>query len=221
MRTMWRHEHNALLDSRMVGHSLDAHNERSAPALMEETPKALRVAVVEDDPRIQQLISAEITDEGHACICFGSAEDFLDEAGSDRLDLLLDLMLPGMDGLACLKQLELQAATQPALRVVIVTALNDADLSMNTRTRDVMRGDRAIRLSVKEYDLLNFLMRGAGRVLERQEIMHGVWGENFYGDDNLLDVYIRYLRQKVELDDAPTLIHTVRGVGFILREQTN
>ena len=96
----------------MVGRSLDAHNECNAPALMEETPKALRVAVVEDDPRIQQLISAEITDEGHACICFGSAEDFL------------------------------------------------------------------------------------------------------------LDVYIRYLRQKVQLDDAPTLIHTVRGVGFILREQT-
>ena len=205
----------------MVGRSLDAHNECSAPALMEETTKALRVAVVEDDPRIQQLISAEITDEGHACICFGSAEDFLDEAGSDRFDLLLlDLMLPGMDGLACLKQLQLQAASQPALRVVIVTALNDADLIMNTRTRDVMRGDRAIRLSVKEYDLLNFLMRGAGRVLERQEIMHGVWGENFYGDDNLLDVYIRYLRQKVELDDAPTLIHTVRGVGFILRDQS-
>ena len=108
----------------MVGRSLDAHNECSAPALMEETPKALRVAVVEDDPRIQQLISAEITDEGHACICFGSAEDFLDEAGSDRFDLLLmDLMLPGMDGLACLKQLQHQAA----LRVVIVTALNDAD----------------------------------------------------------------------------------------------
>ena len=91
---------------------------------MEETPKALRVAVVEDDPRIQQLISAELTDEGHACICFGSAEDFLDEDGSDRFDLLLlDLMLPGMDGLACLKQLQHQAA----LRVVIVTALNDAD----------------------------------------------------------------------------------------------
>ena len=57
--------------------------------------------------------------------------------------------------------------------------LKVADLSMNTRTRDVMRGDRAIRLSVKEYDLLNFLMRGAGRVLERQEIMHGVWGRKF------------------------------------------
>ena len=101
----------------MVGRSLDAHNECNAPALMEETPKALRVAVVEDDPRIQQLISAEITDEGHACICFGSAEDFLDEAGSDRFDLLLlDLMLPGMDGFACLKQLQLQAASQDRMQ---------------------------------------------------------------------------------------------------------
>ena len=82
----------------MVGRSQDAHNDCNAPALMEETLKALRVAVVEDDPRIQQLISAEITDEVHACICFGSAEDFLDEAGSDRFDLLLlDLMLPGLE----------------------------------------------------------------------------------------------------------------------------
>ncbi len=96
--------------------------------------------------------------------------------------------------------------------------LRVGDLVMNTRTRDVSRGERSIQLSVKEYDLLNFLLRGAGRVLERQEIMHGVWGENFYGDDNLLDVYIRYLRQKVEEPEAPTLIHTVRGVGFILRD---
>ena len=103
----------------------------------------------------------------------------------------------------------------------VTELLQVADLKMNTRTRDVSRGDRDIRLSVKEYDLLNFLMRGTGRVLERQEIMRGVWGENFFGDDNLLDVYIRYLRQKVELDGAPALIHTVRGVGFILRDQSS
>jgi two component transcriptional regulator, winged helix family len=102
-----------------------------------------------------------------------------------------------------------------------VVQLMVADLSMDIRTRDVKRAGRTIQLSVKEYDLLNFLMRGAGRVLERQEIMRGVWGENFYGDDNLLDVYIRYLRQKVESKDSPTLIHTVRGVGFILREESN
>ena len=109
----------------MVGCSQDAHNECSAPALKEETPQALRVAVVEDGPRIQQLISAEITDE--------------------RL-----------------------------------------------RPRARTSGAHA-----------------------------RFWGENLYKDDNLCDVYIRYLSQKVELDDAPTLIHTVRGVGFILRERTN
>ena len=112
----------------MVGLFQSAHNECSAPAVMEETPKALHVALVEDDPRIQQLISAEITDEGHACVCFGTAEEFLVESDSERFDLvLLDLMLPGMDGLACLKQLQLKDTPKAALRVVIVTALNDAD----------------------------------------------------------------------------------------------
>jgi len=98
--------------------------------------------------------------------------------------------------------------------------LQVADLIMDTRTRDVSRAGRSIHLSVKEYELLNFLMRGAGRVLERSEIMHGVWGENFYGDDNLLDVYIRYLRQKIEDKTTAPLIHTIRGVGFILREES-
>ena len=201
----------------MVGRSLDAHNECSAPALMEETPKALRVAVVEDDPRIQQLISAEITDEGHDEIT--DRVKALDAGVDDYLikPFSIDELM------ARLRAMHRRAETfsGPIGGSDVNEILKVADLSMNTRTRDVMRGDRAIRLSVKEYDLLNFLLRGAGRVLERQEIMHGVWGENFYGDDNLLDVYIRYLRQKVELDDAPTLIHIVRGVGFILRNQTN
>ena len=193
----------------MVGRSQDAHNERSAPALMEETPKALHVAVVEDDACIQQLISAEITDRVKALDA--GVDDYLIKPFS--IDELM----------ARLRAMHRRAETfsGPVGGSDVNEILKVADLSMNTRTRDVMRGDRAIRLSVKEYDLLNFLMRGAGRVLERQEIMHGVWGENFYGDDNLLDVYIRYLRQKVELDDAPTLIHTVRGIGFILRGHTN
>ena len=98
--------------------------------------------------------------------------------------------------------------------------LSIGDLQIDTSTRDVTRGERSIQLSVKEYDLLVFLMRSGGKVLERAEIMRGVWGENFFGDDNLLDVYIRYLRQKIESPELPALIHTVRGVGFILRDET-
>ena len=101
------------------------------------------------------------------------------------------------------------------------TFLAVGGLTINTQTRDVHRSGQRIQLSVKEYELLCFLMRGNGKVLERSEIMKGVWGEDFYGDDNLLDVYIRYLRQKVESKDLPPLIHTVRGVGFILRDESH
>ena len=95
---------------------------------MEETTEALHVALVEDDPRLQQLISAEIVDEGHECLCFGSSEAFLDVVNHHRFHLvLLDLMLPGMDGLECLRKLISRPKSFDLPRVVIVTALNDAE----------------------------------------------------------------------------------------------
>jgi DNA-binding response OmpR family regulator len=93
-----------------------------------------------------------------------------------------------------------------------------ADLTVNTATREVTRAGEAISLSVREYDLLLCLLRRAGRVVERENILREVWGENHFGDENLLGVYIRYLRRKIEPDGLPTLIQTVRGVGFMLRE---
>jgi DNA-binding response OmpR family regulator len=123
---------------------------------MEETTKALRVALIEDDPRIQQLIGAEISDEGHDCICFGSAEDFLEAAAPNSFDLvLLDLMLPGMDGLTCLKQLQLKAPSWPTLRVVIVTALNDAD----KRCEALSNGAEAYVLKPDLFEQLPQLLR--------------------------------------------------------------
>ena len=95
---------------------------------MEESTNALRVALVEDDPRLQQLISAEIVDEGHECLCFSSSEAFLDAVNHHQFHLvLLDLMLPGMDGLECLRKLIRHRKGSDLPRVVIVTALNDAD----------------------------------------------------------------------------------------------
>jgi two-component system response regulator MprA len=93
-----------------------------------------------------------------------------------------------------------------------------ADLILDTATREVSRSGAPISLSVREYELLRHLMESPNRVLERQAILRAVWGENHFGDDNLLDVYVRYLRRKLEQAGQPTLIQTVRGVGFMLRE---
>ncbi len=96
--------------------------------------------------------------------------------------------------------------------------LSFGGLVVNTASREVSRNGRTIQLTVREYDLLLCLMRQPNRVQERNAILEQVWGETFVGDDNLLDVYIRYLRKKVEVPGQPTLIQTVRGVGFMLKE---
>lgn len=98
------------------------------------------------------------------------------------------------------------------------TVLSFADLRVNTASHEVSRGGEEIQLTVREYNLLLALLRDPSRVQERQALLHNVWGEHFVGDANLLDVYIRYLRKKIERCGCPTLIQTIRGVGFILRE---
>ncbi|MCP9799657.1 response regulator transcription factor [Synechococcus sp. RedBA-s] len=98
------------------------------------------------------------------------------------------------------------------------TVLSFADLRVNTASHEVSRGGEEIQLTVREYNLLLALLKDPSRVQERQALLHNVWGEHFVGDANLLDVYIRYLRKKIERSGFPTLIQTVRGVGFILRE---
>ncbi|QEY31873.1 response regulator transcription factor [Synechococcus sp. RSCCF101] len=91
------------------------------------------------------------------------------------------------------------------------------DLTINTASRVVNRAGRLVKLTVKEYDLLLHLMRHQGQVQERLQILHAVWGDNFFGDPNLLEVYIRYLRKKLERPELAPLIHTVRGVGYMLQ----
>ena len=99
--------------------------------------------------------------------------------------------------------------------------LQVGDLSVSLASHDVQRGDQTIQLSNKEYQLLVFLMQSPNKVHARADILHAVWGDDFYGDDNLLDVYIRYLRQKIEAPHLPKLIHTVRGVGFMVRQEAS
>lgn len=92
------------------------------------------------------------------------------------------------------------------------------DLSLDTSTRQATRKSRVISLTAKEYDLLELFLRHPRQVLTREMIFDRVWGYDFGGESNVLDVYIRYLRQKLETEGEQRLIHTVRGVGYVLRE---
>lgn len=94
-----------------------------------------------------------------------------------------------------------------------------ADLYLNPLSRTVMRGERRLSLTPTEFDLLLCLLRHVGRVLARQQLLQAVWGYDFDGDDNVLDVYIGYLRRKMEANGESRLIQTVRGVGFVMCEE--
>jgi two-component system response regulator MprA len=93
-----------------------------------------------------------------------------------------------------------------------------ADLTMDSDSRQVTRGKRLVPLTAKEYELLELFLRHPRQVLTREVIFDRVWGYDFGGESNVLEVYIRYLRQKLELENESRLIHTVRSVGYVLRE---
>ena len=96
--------------------------------------------------------------------------------------------------------------------------LRYSDLTLDTGTRLAKRGTRQFELTAKEYDLIEYFMRNPRQVLTREQILDRVWGYDFGGESNVLEVYIRYLRQKTEANNEARLIHTVRSVGYVLRE---
>lgn len=91
------------------------------------------------------------------------------------------------------------------------------DLTLNRKTREVTRNERAIDLTAKEFDLLEYLLNHPRQVYTRDQILENVWGYDFMGDSNIIEVYVRYLRLKLEANNEKRLIHTVRGVGYVLR----
>ncbi len=94
-----------------------------------------------------------------------------------------------------------------------------ADVSLDPSTREARRGEIELSLTVTEFNLLHMLLRHPRQVLERRQILNDVWGYDFGGDDNVLEIYIGYLRKKLEAGGGPRLIHTMRGVGYVLREE--
>jgi two-component system response regulator MprA len=219
------------------------------------------ILIIEDDEAIVRVLRRGLAYEGYQVDSALDGESGLLMARDHHPDLvILDLMLPGIDGLEVCQRLragsnvlvlmltaketiadrihgldsgaddymvkpfeldELLAHVRALLRrtqTERVQVLNFADLALDTSTRQAIRKGRTISLTAKEYDLLELFMRHPRQVLTREMIFDRVWGYDFGGESNVLDVYIRYLRQKLESEGESRLIYTARGVGYVMRE---
>jgi two-component system response regulator MprA len=223
------------------------------------------VLVVDDDPKLQRMLQRTLAYEGFQVRSATNGYEALAELQAHRADVMvLDWLMPGLDGLGVLQRLrtagdktlvlmltardavenrveglecgaddylvkpfapaELIARIHALLRRPDVSARDQplvyADLYLNPVTRETRRGERGFDLTSKEYDLLYYLARHPRQVLTRDQILQEVWGYDFGGEDNILEVYIGYLRKKTEANGESRLIQTVRGVGYVLREGT-
>lgn len=220
-----------------------------------------RILIIEDETAIADFLATELRFEGFDVRVEHDGMRGMIAARQAMPDLLiLDRMLPGLDGLDLCRRLratsdvpiimltakgevldrveglntgandyvakpfafeELLARINAQLRAAKPapkTSLVLADLSLEVVTREVRRGDRAIELTPREFGLLDYLMRHPRRVLTREQILQSVWGYDFEGDEGVVEVYVRYLRGKLEREGEPRLIHTVRGIGYVLKE---
>jgi DNA-binding response OmpR family regulator len=222
----------------------------------------MRVLVVEDKKKTASFIRKALQAEGYAVDVCHDGNDALTAPTATPYDaIVLDIMLPGRDGLSILGQWRMQRSSIPVLLLSARGEVNErvegldagaddylpkpfalveliarvraltrrtadnkspvirlADLTLDTVTHRAKRGDKEIELTAREYRLLEFLMRSAGRLCGRMMILEKVWDYDFDPGTNLVDVYIKRLREKIDATFEPKLLHTVRGTGYILRE---
>lgn len=221
----------------------------------------MRILIAEDEPDLNQLIKKRLKEADYSVdSCYNGQEVFDYLLGAEYDALILDVMMPKMNGLEVLSRLRREKNSVPVLlltakdsiedrvkgldagaddylikpfafeellarlRVLLrkptaekTTVLKVADLTLQLDTRRVFRGDQEIELSSKEYSLLRYMMQNAGLVLSRDKLEQHVWDYDFSGGSNVIDVYIRYLRKKIDDGHEQKLIHTVRGHGYVLR----
>jgi DNA-binding response OmpR family regulator len=223
----------------------------------------VKLLIVEDDPGLVKVLTKAVAEAGYSAHSVGDGAEALSLVRTETFDLiLLDVMLPGMNGFDFCRSAravglqtpililtardttkdkvegldagaddyivkpfqvaELLARIRALLRrgsSTLPAILTVGDLTLDPATREARRGDKQIRLSATEYSLLEYLMRNAGRVLTRSLIVEHVWQYDFGGNDKVLDVYVSYLRSKVDRGFVDPLIHTVRGMGFVLENR--
>lgn len=222
---------------------------------------ATRILVVDDDARIRTVVRRGLAYEGYRVVEAASGAEGLEKAREHLPDLvILDVMMPGMDGLEVTRRLrsagdevailmltardevrdrvegletgaddylikpfsfeELLARVHALLRrhqAPSGEVLRFEDLELDVDAREARRGGRTVGLTTTEYNLLLLFMRHPRKVLTREVIMEHVWSYDFEGESNVLEVYVRYLRSKLESNGEPRLIHTVRGAGYVLK----
>ncbi|HMK07678.1 MAG TPA: response regulator transcription factor [Anaerolineales bacterium] len=222
-----------------------------------------RILIIEDEDKILQFLQRGLTYEGYRVVTAADGPAGLALARSEVPDLvILDWMLPGLDGLEVCRRLRAAGPT-PILMLTARESVSDrvlgldagaddylvkpfefdelvarvrallrrarpeaadlltfADLRLDTGTHQAYRGERPIELTAKEYELLDLFLRHPRQVLTREVIFDRVWGYDFGGESNIIEVYVRYLRQKTEAGGEARLLHTVRGVGYVLRESS-
>jgi two-component system, OmpR family, copper resistance phosphate regulon response regulator CusR len=224
----------------------------------------MRILVVEDEQKVADALREGLEDERYDVVVERTGEGAFFRVNTETFDVvLLDLTLPGRDGLEILRALRQRHMETPVLvltardsledrvtgldagaddylvkpfafaellariralvrrgRVADAPRLGVGDLEMDLVTRKVLRGGKPVDLTVREFELLEFLMRYQGQVVSRETLARDVWKETARTTplDNVIDVHIARLRRKVDLEQAVKLIHTVRGVGFMLRE---
>jgi len=228
------------------------------------TTSEAKLLVVEDEPNIRELLSTSLRFAGFEVHTAADGATALKLAESERPDLLvLDVMLPDMDGFAVTRRLRDQGRQMPVLfltardgtddKVMGLTVGGDdyvtkpfsleevvariravlrrtagftgedvgrlafADLDLDEDSHEVRRGGRVVDLSPTEFKLLRYLMLNPNRVLSKSQILDHVWDYDFRGESGIVESYISYLRRKVDADAAVPLIHTRRGVGYVLR----
>lgn len=218
----------------------------------------MRVLIVEDEVKMARAVRRGLEHEGYAVEVATGGDDALFRATEDEFDaIVLDVMLPGMDGFAVCETLRRRGRWVPVLMLTARDAVEDRirgldvgaddylvkpfafgellarlrallrrgaterptvlkveDVLLDPAAHMVTRGDRRVPLSTREFALLEFLMRHPGQVLSRSRILEHVWDYNYEGFSNVVDVYVGYLRKKLERPFGRPLIHTVRGVGY-------
>ncbi|MCC3779471.1 response regulator transcription factor [Streptomyces sp. UNOB3_S3] len=238
-----------------------------SPAEHGETPA--RILIVDDEPAVREALRRSLAFEGYATELAVDGLDAVERVAARHPDLIvLDVLMPRMDGLTAARRIRASGVTVPILMLTARDTVGDrvtgldagaddylvkpfeldellarirallrrssyatpaaptdadtqtlsfGDLRMDLATREVTRGDRRVELTRTEFTLLELFLTHPRQVLTREQILKSVWGFEFEPSSNSLDVYVMYLRRKTEAGGEPRLVHTVRGVGYVLR----